>query len=104
MAYMFFETVTSGFAGGSWAAATAANKTKTVRCFIDILFRKYGSLLHFRQVAGILSSPAAKRSQGQGTNGRADEIAGSMPDRRWRSDLRWHLVRPWPCGVPERSR
>src|ERR1035438_6131056 len=37
MSYMAFETVTSGFAGVSWADATAANKSTEVKSFINFL-------------------------------------------------------------------
>jgi hypothetical protein len=39
MSYTIFETVMSGFAGVSWADATAANKSTEVKSFIEISFR-----------------------------------------------------------------
>jgi hypothetical protein len=39
MSYIAFETVTSGFAGVSWADATAANKTTEIKSFIETSFR-----------------------------------------------------------------
>src|ERR1022692_3041988 len=47
MANMFFETVMSGFAGVSWADATAANKTTTVKSFIDVLSIEVWTIIAF---------------------------------------------------------